>query len=180
MGTLEAFNTDGLRTLRHTLKAPFMIEKTLRYPGHANLMRIFRESGFLGTKPIEIEGQSIRPINLTSHLLFDQWRLKSGEEDFTVMQVIVEGTKAGREVKYTYDLLDQYNVETGITAMARTTGYTCTLVARQVLEGLFTRKGISPPEWVGSTPGCFENLLVGYKKRNITLLETITDAHPPI
>jgi len=177
VGTLEAFNTDGLRTLRHTLNAPFMIEKTLRYPGHANLMRVFRESGFFNTEPILIEGHKIRPIALTSQLIFDQWRLKSGEEDFTVMQVIVEGTKDGRLLTYTYDLLDRFDAQTGTTSMARTTGYTCTLVARQILKGIFTRKGICPPEWVGSTPGCFANLLAGYQKRNITLVETIAEAN---
>lgn len=159
-----------------------MIEKTLRYPGHANLMRIFRESGFLGTDPIQIDGHSVRPIALTSHLLFDQWRLESGEEDFTVMQVIVEGTKAGQSLTYTYDLLDRFDAETGTTAMARTTGYTCTIVARQVLGGQFRRIGICPPEWLGSTPGCFENLLAEYEKRNIKLIETITNLkhHNPV
>jgi saccharopine dehydrogenase-like NADP-dependent oxidoreductase len=174
VGTLEAFNTDGLRTLRHTLNAPFMIEKTLRYPGHANLMRVFRESGFLSTEPVQIDGKRIRPISLTSKLLFDQWSLKRGEEDFTVMQVIIEGTKAGQSLTYIYDLLDEYDRTSGITSMARTTGYTCTLVTRQVLDGKFSRKGICPPEWVGSTPGCFEELLTGYADRNITLVRTIT------
>ncbi len=159
VGTLEAFNTDGLRTLRHTLQAPFMIEKTLRYPGHANLMRVFRDSGFFNTGQVKVEGQMIRPIALTSRLLFDQWRSESGEEDFTVMQVIVEGMKDGRYLTYTYNLLDRFDRETETTSMARTTGYTCTLIARQLLKKLFTRKGICPPEWIGSTPGCFENLL---------------------
>lgn len=175
VGTLEAFNTDGLRTLRHTLHAPFMIEKTLRYPGHANLMRVFRESGFFNTETIQVDRQKIRPIDLTSQLIFDQWRLKSGEEDFTVMQVIVEGRKDGRSLTYTYNLLDWFDSETETTSMARTTGYTCTLVARQLLRRLFTRKGICPPEWVGSTPGCFANLLAGYQKRNIALVETIAE-----
>ncbi|TFG73009.1 MAG: saccharopine dehydrogenase [Anaerolineales bacterium] len=175
VGTLEAFNTDGLRTLRHTLRAPFMIEKTLRYPGHANLMQVFRESGFFNTGHVKVEGQMIRPIALTSHLLFDQLRSQSGEDDFTVMQVIVEGMKDGRSLTYTYNLLDWYDTETETTSMARTTGYTCTLIARQVLKKLFTRKGICPPEWIGSTPGCFANLLTGYQKRNIALIETIAE-----
>jgi lysine 6-dehydrogenase len=175
VGTLEAFNTDGLRTLRHTLKAPFMIEKTLRYPGHANLMRVFRDSGFFSTEPIQIEGHKIRPISLTSQLLFDQWRMNKGEEDFTVMQVAVTGIKNGDSITYTYDLLDWYDKKTATSSMARTTGYTCTLIARQVMSGTFKRVGICPPEWIGSTPGCFLNLLSGYKNRNITLVETITE-----
>ncbi|MFN2110140.1 MAG: saccharopine dehydrogenase family protein, partial [Anaerolineae bacterium] len=68
VGTLEAFNTDGLRTLRRTLDAPFMKEKTLRYPGHINLMRVFRESGFFDAEPLDVGGVAIRPIDLTSKL----------------------------------------------------------------------------------------------------------------
>ena len=173
VGTLEAFNTDGLRTLQRTLSAPFMKEKTLRYPGHANLMRVFRESGFFDTAPITLNGHSVRPIDLTSKLLFEQWRLGEGEEDFTVLQVVVEGEQAGGRYRYTYDLLDRYDRETGTTSMARTTGYTCTLVARQVLRGLFTQKGICPPEYVGRTPGCYKNLLAGYAARGIHLIETV-------
>jgi lysine 6-dehydrogenase len=175
VGTLEAFNTDGLRTLQRTLKTPFMKEKTLRYPGHINLMRVFRESGFFDTEPVDIGSVAVRPIDLTSKLLFDHWRLRPGEEDFTVMQVIIEGERAGRRVRYTYDLLDRYDRETQTTSMARTTGYTATLVVRQVLRGQFTQKGICPPEFIGRTPGCYADLLAGYALRNIHLVETIVD-----
>ncbi|NOX62216.1 MAG: NAD(P)H-binding protein [Chloroflexi bacterium] len=172
--TLEAFNTDGLRTLIKTLDAPFMKEKTLRYPGHANLMRAFRESGFFNDEPIEVDGQRVRPISLTSKLLFDQWKLQPGEEDFTVMRVIVEGERRGERVRYTYDLLDRYDRETNTTSMARTTGYTCTIAARQVASKLFTEKGVRPPEFLGRTPGSFEDFLVEYAKRGIHLQESIT------
>ncbi len=174
VGTLEAFNTDGLRSLRHTLKAPFMLEKTLRYPGHAALMRVFRESGFFGTEPVEIGGQAVRPIDLTAKLLFEQWKLSPGEEDLTVMQVVLEGLKDGASLRYTYDLLDHYDQATGTTSMARTTGYTATIVARQVACGLFNRKGISPPEYVGREGACYDDLLAGYAKRDIHVEETVT------
>jgi lysine 6-dehydrogenase len=175
IGTLEAFNTDGLRSLRKTMGAPFMKEKTLRYPGHAQLMRVFVETGFLSEAPVEVEGQSVRPIALTSKLLFDQWRLEEGEEDFTIMQVIAEGQKGGKRYRYTYDLLDTYDRETHTTSMARTTGYTCTIVARQVLRGLFTQRGICPPEFIGRTGRCYENLLSEYEKRGIGLKESVVE-----
>ncbi|UCG67354.1 MAG: saccharopine dehydrogenase NADP-binding domain-containing protein [Deltaproteobacteria bacterium] len=175
LGTLEAFNTDGLRTLRRTLDIPFMREKTLRYPGHANLVLVFRESGFFNTNPIEVEGQMVRPIALTSKLLFDQWRLNEREADLTVMQVVIEGQKQGRRFRHNYYLLDKYDEETQTTSMARTTGYTCAIVARQVINGLLTRKGICAPEFIGRTKGCYENLLGEYAKRNIRLTETITE-----
>lgn len=174
VGTLEAFNTDGLRTLRKTLDIPFMREKTLRYPGHANLVRVFRESGFFNTTTVEVDGQRVKPLSLTSKLLFDQWRLEEGEADFTVMQVVIEGQKGGERVCYTYYLLDKYNEETQTTSMARTTGYTCTIVARQMIRGLFSQKGICPPEFIGQVMGCYDDLQAEYRRRNIQLLETIT------
>jgi saccharopine dehydrogenase-like NADP-dependent oxidoreductase len=181
VGTLEAFNTDGLRTLMRTLNAPYMKEKTLRYPGHAELMRVFRESGFFEAAPIEVGGQQITPLALTSRLLFEQWALGPDEEDLTVMQVVIEGRthRTGRAASlartYTYDLLDRYDRETRTTSMARTTGYTCAIVARQVAHGLFSQTGICPPEFVGRTPGCYEDLLAEYAKRGIHLTETITE-----
>jgi len=175
VGTLEAFNTDGLRTLRKTLDIPFMREKTLRYPGHANVIRIFRESGFLSTTPIEVDGQNIKPISVTSKLLFDQWRMKEDEADFTVMQVVMEGQREGKRLRYTYYLLDRYDEETRTTSMARTTGYTCSIVARQIMSGRFNQKGICPPEFIGRVEGCYENLLDEYRKRNIRLMEKIVE-----
>ncbi len=173
VGELEAFNTDGLHTLGRTLDVPFMIEKTLRYPGHAELMRIFRESGFFSDEPVDVNGQLIRPIELTSKLIFDMWKLGDREEDFTVLQIILEGEKDAKNLRYSYYLLDRYDTETKTTSMARTTGYTCSIIARQVARGLFSRKGICPPEYIGLEEPCYENLLAEYKKRNILLEETI-------
>ncbi|MBN1933243.1 MAG: saccharopine dehydrogenase, partial [Anaerolineae bacterium] len=173
VGTVEAFNTDGLRTLARTLDAPWMKEKTLRYPGHVNLMRALRESGFFSDEPLEIDGVAVRPLSLTSKLLFKQWKLAEGEADLTVMRVIVEGEKAGQSLRYTYDLLDRYDAATQTHSMARTTGYTCALVARQVIKGLFRQPGICPPEYVGRAPGCWADLLAGYAQRGIHLTETV-------
>jgi len=172
-GTLEAFNTDGLRTLAHTLAFPTMKEKTLRYPGHAELMRVFRESGFFNSDPVEVDGKQVIPLSLTSRLLFDQWQMKEGEKDLTVMQVVLKGMEGDKQVVYQYDLLDRFNEETGITSMARTTGYTCTIVARQFLKGMITDQGICPPEFLGKIPHLYEDLLDEYNKRGITLKETI-------
>ena len=173
-GTLEAFNTDGLRTLSQTLGFPTMKEKTLRYPGHANLMRVFRESGFFSQDPVEVNGTQVIPLSLTSRLLFDQWIMKEGEKDLTVLQVVLKGKEKDNQVNYQYDLLDRFNEQTGITSMARTTGYTCTIVARQFLKGMIPDKGICPPEYLGKIPHLFDDLLLEYQKRGINLVETIS------
>jgi len=170
VGTLEAFNTDGLRSLIHTLDAPFKKEKTLRYPGHAALMRTFRDTGLFSEEPISTAGGDVRPIDLTSRLLFDAWKMGADDRDVTVMRVVMEGVENDRNVRYTFDLLDHFDEETGIHSMARTTGYTCTIVSALVMEGSFNRPGINPPEFLGATVGVYESVLEGYEKRGIRVM----------
>lgn len=167
VGTLEAFNSDGLRTLADTLNAPNMKEKTLRYPGHIEKMRMLRESGFFSQEEIEVNGNKIKPIDLTSKLLFPMWELKEGDEEFTVMKIIVEGEKDKRKIRYTYSLLDRHDKKTNTHSMARTTGYTATIVLRLIANGLFDRKGICPPEYIGQKPDCVDFVLNGLKERGV-------------
>ncbi|HHI02855.1 MAG TPA: saccharopine dehydrogenase [candidate division Zixibacteria bacterium] len=175
IGTLEAFNSDGLRTLAQTIDVPNMKEKTLRYPGHIDKMKLFRETGFFSKEEIEINGTKIRPIDFTSKLLFPKWKLDEGEVDITVMQVIIEGEKEGRKLRYTYDLLDRYDDVTGVHSMARTTGYTATMAVRMIAAGLYSEVGISAPEFIGRQPESVEFILDGLKKRGIIYRETLEE-----
>ena len=175
VGTLEAFNTDGLRTLIRTIGAPNMKEKTLRYPGHIEKMALLRDSGFFSEEPIDVNGTMIKPLDLTAKLLFPQWELKPGEGEFTVMQINVEGMQDGRRIRYRYDLLDRFDHQTGTTSMARTTGFTATVALRMVAEGLYRETGISPPEYMGRQPGCVPYLLKGLSERGVNYRETIEE-----
>lgn len=169
IGTLEAFNSDGLRTLIKTCSAvPDMIERTLRYPGHAELMLVLRETGFFSKEPVDVRGQMIRPLDLTSRLLFPMWKLGETEEEFTVMRVIVECDSR----KITYDMLDRYDPETRTSSMARTTGYTATGAARLVIEGEYRHAGISPPEFLGRKEEHVQFLLQHLAERNIHYRKT--------
>jgi lysine 6-dehydrogenase len=118
-------------------------------------MAALRDSGFLATEPIAIGGQQVAPLQVTAKLLFDQWRLQPGERDQTVMQVVVEGERGGQRVRHTYDLLDFYDAANDVTSMARTTGYTCTAVARLVAASTFRQPGICPPELWGGRPAAW-------------------------
>ncbi len=173
IGTLEAFNSDGLRTLAETIDAPNMKEKTLRYPGHIEKMAVLRETGFFNKEEIDIKGIKISPLEFTSKLLFPKWQLKEGESDITVMRVIVEGTKDGEKLKYTYDLFDRLDKETNTHSMARTTGYTATMAIRMLAKGLYEEKGISPPEFIGRKPECVRFILKGLEDRGIFYNENI-------
>lgn len=171
VGTLEAFNTDGLRTLADTLKLPNMKEKTMRYPGHIEKMRVLRETGFFSKEPVQVGDAMVRPLDLTAKLMFPMWKLQPGEHDVTIMRVIVEGLKKGKKTRITYDLNDQYDAKTGTTSMARTTGYTATVAARMFLSGAFMRKGICPPEFFGMEEKAFKFMIAGLKARNIDYVE---------
>jgi len=167
IGTLEAFISDGLRSLIHTIDAPDMEEKTLRYPGHARLMEILRDAGFFSQEMKTVGNSQIRPLDLTSEILFPQWKMEEGEVDITVMRIIVSGVKDGKNAEICYDLYDEYDPETGIHSMARTTGYTATITARMVLNGMYDHAGVSPPEYLGKKPECVDFLFKEFEKRKI-------------
>ena len=170
IGTLESWNSDGLRSLIKTMDhVPNMIEKTLRYPGCVEYLKVLRESGFFSYDEVEVDGNMIRPIDVTSKLLFPKWEMKDGDKDFTVMRIIMKGTENGEEVTYKYNLLDRF--QDGTISMARTTGFTCTAVANLVVNGKYKRIGISPPEYLGEHFNFVKNYLeergVNYKvKKN--------------
>jgi len=174
IGTLEAFNTDGLRTLIKTIDAPFMAEKTLRYPGHRERIALLRDFGFFDTTPIQVGVASIRPIDFTSALLIPQWKFLPGETELTVMKILVDGVQDGRRVRYSYDMMDRYDPETETTSMARTTGYAATMVARLVAEERLDGRGIVPPEWIGRDPEHVRFLLQGLEQRGIRYVESIS------
>jgi saccharopine dehydrogenase-like NADP-dependent oxidoreductase len=167
LGTLEAFNTDGLRTLLRTSSVPDLVEKTLRYPGHAERMRALREAGFLSTDRIDVDGLEVTPRALTERLLFDAWRLDEGEPELTVMHIEVDGVDGGRPVRHVYTLLDRTDPETGTSSMARTTGYTCTAMVGLVAAGLWSEPGVAPPEVIGRRPGTFDAVLAHLDARGV-------------
>uniref|UniRef100_A0A832DG35 Saccharopine dehydrogenase n=1 Tax=Ignavibacterium album TaxID=591197 RepID=A0A832DG35_9BACT len=168
VGQLEAFNTDGLRTLLTTMQIPNMKEKTLRYPGHSQLIKAFRDAGFFDRDEIFINDKVIRPIDFTSKLLYKQWKLEKGEKEFTVMRILIESDKEF----ITYELYDEYDEQTQTTSMARTTGYTCTAAARLILEKNYSRTGIIPPEFLGEKEDDLNFVLDYLKKKNILLKKT--------
>jgi saccharopine dehydrogenase-like NADP-dependent oxidoreductase len=171
VGELEAFNTDGLRSLIYTMRhIPDMKEKTLRYRGHIDLILALKEAGFFDTTPLHINNADISPLELTSGLLVNEWKPEPEEEEFTVMKIIIKGEArlpVGQEKTVVYDLLDRYDTATKTSSMARTTGYTCTAAVNLIAKKLFTNKGVFPPEWVGKDKNCFEFVLEYLKERKV-------------
>jgi len=161
VGDLEAFNTDGLRSLMKTMKIPNMIEKTMRYPGHIDLMKIFREVGLFDQREIEVKGKSIRPIDLTAKLMFPFWFPVKGEKDFTLLEVYIKGETGSKKSSHHYYVFDSHDPVEENSSMARTTGFTCCAAARYLLDNNYNRKGICPPEFLGEDESCY-NYIISY------------------
>jgi saccharopine dehydrogenase-like NADP-dependent oxidoreductase len=169
IGTLESFNSDGLRSIIYTMPhIPNMKEKTLRYPGHVEYIKVLKESGFFSEDKIDINGTEISPLNFTSKILFNEWKLGENETELTVMRVTVKGENVdGKIEEITYNLYDEYCPETKVSSMSRTTGYTATAAANLFLDGLFTENGVFPPELIGKHEACFNYFIKYLEERHI-------------
>ena len=169
VGTLESFNSDGLRSIMFTMPhIKNMKEKTLRYPGHVEYVQILKKSGFFDTTKIEGNGNKVSPLDVTSKVLFNEWKLGDTEEEITVMRITLKGENlAGKTEEIVYTLHDQYCKETNTSSMARTTGYTAAAAANILIENKFSEKGVFPPELVGKHETCFSYFLNYLEQRNI-------------
>ena len=168
LGTLESFNTDGLRSLLFTMPhIKNQKEKTLRYPGHVNLIIALKESGFLSETPVMVDGQKIVPLHFSSRILFNEWKLGEEEEELTIMRVILHGRKQGEAERVEYNMLDRYDPATKMSSMSRSTGFTATATVNMMAEGLFTEKGVFPPELVGKYKACFDYVIAYLGSRGV-------------
>ena len=172
VGTLESFNSDGLRSIIETMShIPNMKEKTLRYVGHCEYVSVLKATGFFDTKMIDVGGVKISPLEFTSKLLFNEWKLGMEEEEFTVMRVTVKGVNdVGDIEEIVVDLYDEYNNDTNTSSMARVTGYTATAAANMFLDGLFTEKGVFPPELIGGDKVCYNYIMDYLSARGINYI----------
>ena len=174
VGTLEAFNTDGLRSLLFTMPhIPNMKEKTLRYPGHVELIIALKQAGFFDDDGIDFDGKKISPREFSSRILFNNWKL-GNEEELTVMKLIIEGEKNNLAQRIEYDLLDLFDEKSKISSMSRTTGYTCTATVHLIAKKIFTEKGVFPPELVGKDKKCFDFVMEYLKARNVNWRKKVT------
>ena len=154
-GILEGFNTDGLRSILLTMKhIPNMVEKTLRFPGHAKLRSKELESG----KIIPGDKKNLQR-------LFKIWRLLPNELEFTILDVIIE-----TEIRtHNYFLFDETNLKENTSSMARTTGYTASATIDLLDQNIFVEKGVFPPELVGSKSKVVDYLVNFLRQRGIIL-----------
>src|SRR5690349_20318961 len=148
VGTLEAFHTaGGLSTMafRYEGKIPVMEYKTLRYPGHAEIMQTIRELGLLDLEPVEVKGAIVSPRDLFVTVVGPKLTKPKGK-DLLALRVVVRGTKAGRPAERRFDLVDRYDEKHGISAMMRTTGYSLSITGQMQARGEVQPPGVWTPD----------------------------------
>jgi lysine 6-dehydrogenase len=144
IGLLEAFHTaGGLSTIgfRYEGKIPTMEYKTLRYPGHAHIMEAIRDLGLLELEPVEVKGAKVSPRDVAVAVMGPKLR-KPDSRDLVALRVIVRGTKDGKSVTHTFELVDRHDEKTGITAMERTTGFSLAITGHLQAQGKVTPAGV--------------------------------------
>lgn len=167
LGRLEAFYTDGLGTLRRTiLGVKNMWEKTLRYPGHVEKIKLLRALGFFDDTRID----GVSPRRVLTELFKEKLRFPT-IKDLLAMKVELEGEKNGIKTRYVYHLLDYHNETTNISAMGRTTAYTASAVIQLLMENKIDKKGVVPPESLGMDENLYLKIRAKLEREEIKIVE---------
>ena len=148
VGELEAFHTaGGLSTMafRYEGKIPTMEYKTLRYPGHAKIMEAIRELGLLELEPIDVKGVRVAPRDVAVAAMGPRLTKPKGR-DLVALRVAVTGVKDGKPKTVSYELVDRYDEERGISAMMRTTGYSLSITGQMQARREVGPAGVHTPD----------------------------------
>ncbi len=173
VGRMEAFLTDGLRTMIKTLRGVRrMEEKTLRWPGHAERVAVLRDLGFFDSAPLEVDGTGVVPASVTAELF--RRRLSGDPRDMVVLLVRARGMTPEGRVEVEYGVVDRYDDSSGLTATARTTAFTATAVAELLAEGMAPGPGVVPPEAIGMEESLMSHVAQWLARRGIVIHERVT------
>jgi lysine 6-dehydrogenase len=175
VGELETFITDGLRSLITNLTAKRMEERTLRWPGHVEQMRLLRSMGLFDETPRKLGGVEVVPRDVACDLLFPMWKMdpEKGDRDLTIMQVEVHGFKGKDEITYTWDLWDRFDENSWTNSMGRCTGCTCAIFARAIQKGLIGQTGVLAPEKLAADDNLYEFVMKEQAARGLVYKETV-------
>ena len=172
VGTLEAFHTaGGLSTMafRYEGRIPEMEYKTLRYPGHAEVMETIRELGLLDVEPVDVKGVKVAPRDVFVAVVGPKLFKPKGK-DLLALRVTVRGTKGGKPAERRFDLVDRYDEARGISAMMRTTGYSLSITGQMQVRQQVGPAGVwTPDECIPA-----EAYIAALRARGIELSESVT------
>ena len=148
LGELEAFHTaGGLSTMafRYEGKIPAMEYKTLRYPGHAQIMENIRSLGLLDTAPVDVKGVKVAPRDAFIAVVQPKLTKPKGR-DLVALRVVVTGSNNGTKASRSFELVDRYDEKHGVSAMMRTTGYSLSITGLMQVRGQIAPPGVCTPD----------------------------------
>lgn len=148
VGRCEAFVTlGGTSTMPWTYegKVRSLDYKTVRYPGHAAQIAMFRLLGLLEKQPVVVDGTSVSPRAVFAAVAEPRLTFP-GEPDLAVMRVQVTGRKDGKPREIVFEMLDRMDRKRGVTAMMRTTSYPTAAAALMIARGEVPFKGVAAME----------------------------------
>lgn len=172
-GPLEAFHTSGgTSTLSRSFPNLDTLEyKTIRYPGHAEKFKLLVDLNLTDKNySVDVNGQNINPRTVLLKTLDPIVDLKE-KDDAVLLRVLVEGLRAGKSSAYTYEMITLKDRESGVTAMARATANTISVVAQMAASGEIQKRGVFPPEQI--VPGA--SYIEAMAKRDVHITETVTE-----
>src|SRR5579871_276189 len=153
LGMMEAFTTSG-----GTSTAPETWQgcvknyeyKTIRYPGHCALMKVFKDYGFWGRNPVEVRSGKATPREVFEALMGPAL-MDPTDRDLVVVRAIGLGKTDGAPAKHQIDILQKHDEATGFTAMEQLTGMSTAIYAAAIAQGEMQ-------------PGClrYESALTGH------------------
>ena len=174
-GEFEAFLTDGLSTLLESYPdVPNMEEKTVRWKNHTEKLLLLRDLGLLSHERIKLaeNGVEIAPSSVLAVLFREKLKFTERDRDITLMKVEVVGTKDGKKFRYIQEIVDRYDESSHMTSMARTTGFTCSVVAEILARKMFSGIGFFAPE-KAIKGEYYDTLMEGLGRRGIFINEAM-------
>ncbi len=161
---LESFYSDGLRTLLFTLPdVHTMIEKTVRYSGHAEQMKLLRDMGFFEDSCGEYSPRSVSACLLSL--------IKTDLKDILIMRIEGNGLINGKKCKRHFDIYDKADNE--FSAMERTTGFSLAAFTLLLSEGILNKTGVMPPELIAQDGKCTDFVLKLLMEQNISITDVL-------
>jgi lysine 6-dehydrogenase len=145
---LECFYTDGLGSLLHTMRGRItreLVEKTVRYPGHVQVIEVLKACGLFSREAVEVAGRDVVPRRVLERVLDAKLRL-GDEQDVTLLRVVVSGRKGNEPATHVFEMVDHYDPTTSLTSMARTTGFPASIAAQMIADGTIDERGVLFPE----------------------------------
>ena len=145
IGELEAAVTSGgLSTMPWTFKNKLKVleNKTLRYKGHWEWMKAYRELGLFSREVINHNGREIVPRHFYHQLL--EKKLNHGRvEDVCLMRIKAIGFKDSKKIELTIDAVEYYNQKLDLTAMEKWTGWHISIMALEIAYNKVSNGAIS-------------------------------------